>query len=66
MGNLGDSLGPRAAVQILEPRAQTDAWCPIVDNKAANYVRCGNVGTVCQKLTEFGALARQPLVCRCR
>lgn len=40
-------------------QAQTDAWCPIVDNKAANYVRCGNVGTVCQKLTEFGALARQ-------
>lgn len=40
-------------------QAQTDAWCPIVDNKAPNYVRCGNVGTVCQKLTEFGALARQ-------
>ncbi|CAE7246889.1 typA [Symbiodinium natans] len=40
-------------------QAQTDAWCPIVDNKAANYIRCGNVGAACQKLTELGALAKQ-------
>ncbi|CAE7780121.1 xlrs1, partial [Symbiodinium pilosum] len=40
-------------------QAQTDAWCPIVDKKAANFIRCGNVGAACQKLTEYGALVKQ-------